>query len=346
MAKDHYLPAAFIGRFSKKNTGPARNRPIWVNNSRASKVIQTTPSNIGFKRGLYNLSNGKSIDGWGYEQQLNRVLNDIGKGKSISLDDYLRVAVPFVTGLFVRGKEFNVRYENIPTIKHLAESDLINPDNTNMSRAMRLQKMLTPVTSARWVVLHNHSNGIPILSNDLGLVPTMDMLTGDTGWAVPLDASTVLGVFPSKSRHIATFHSGSWWAQIEHVYPDPQMFIGINNEIAKTADEFVFGPTKESVESVVATREKQPDDFAYIMEWSWTKMFTGRELSQYDFHWYYLAGIAHKNVLPEGSKPYRFILEDVGMGEKWSPSIPLLPGDNNASTGITFEKNSLYLNLS
>lgn len=345
MAKDHYLPAAFIGRFSKKHTAPARSRPLWVNSHRAGKIIQTTPNNIGFKRGLYNLSNGKNIDKWGYEQQLNRVLNNIGKSKEISLDDYLRVAVPFVTGLFVRGKEFNTRYENMPTIKHLMDSNLINPDNTNMGRAMRLQKMLAPVVGARWVVLHNHANSMPILSNDLGLVPTVDMLTSDTGWAIPLDAYTVLGIFPSKSRRIATFHSGTWWAQVEHVYPDPQMFIGINNEIAKTASEFTFGPTRKSVEFTVATREKQPDDLAYIMEWSWAKMFTGRELTKYDFHWYYLAAIAHKNVLPEGAEPYRFTLEDVGIGEKWSPSIPLLPGDNNASTGIAFEKDSLYLDL-
>src|SRR5947209_6550054 len=115
MAKDHYLPAAFIGRFSQDTLGALRDRHIWVNNGKARKILKSTPASIGYKKGLYNLKDGSNIDKWDYESSLNITLTKISNRQQISLDDWLRIAVPFITGLFVRGKEFNRRYEAIPT---------------------------------------------------------------------------------------------------------------------------------------------------------------------------------------------------------------------------------------
>src|SRR6266702_1208123 len=200
MAKDHYLPAGFIGRFSSDTTGAYRDRRLWTYNSKAGKTLNTAASAIGYKKGLYNLHDGKTVDKWDYEGPLNRVLDDIAQSKEITLDDWVRIAVPFVTGLFVRGKEFNERYENMPLIKGLADN--LNPDNTNGSRILRLQRQLAPVMAARWVVLHNADPNTAIISNDLGLVLTQDATTKAVGWAIPLDPKTVLGIFPQKMRVI------------------------------------------------------------------------------------------------------------------------------------------------
>lgn len=346
MSRHHYLPAGFIGRFANGTSQPTRNRCIAVKIVKTHKVHTTTPARIGAKKGLYNLTNGQNIDKWKYENQLQRVLDSIASGQPLMLDDYLRVAVPFVTGLFVRGKEFNIRYENIPVIKHATEQHLIHADNTNMSRTMRLQKLLSPVLAARWVVLHNTNDRYPIISNDLGLTMTLDMLTGDTGWAIPLDTRTILGLFPRKERHIATYHSGVWYADIEHLYPAGDIFHDLNAQIALNAYEFVFGPNKELFESLRVSAAKQPDDLAYIMEAPWARMFTRDEYNRHDFEWFYAAAIANKNITPFGNEKYIFKLEDVGFGSnKWSPTMVIIPG-GQTQTGITFREDKLHIDLS
>lgn len=343
MAKHHYLPAAFIGRFSDQTVGPMRDRMIWVNNSMAGKIMQTTPSGIGFKRGLYNLSDGRDIDHWQYEANLGHVLDDIAQGHDISLDDYIRVAVPFVAGLFVRGREFNQRFEGMPMIKHLKENDLLNADNTNISRSIRLQRLLAPVASAHWKILHNQPGQPPLVSNDIGLVPTKNLETGDIGWAIPLDTRTILGIFPCKKRRIADFTSHQWRVQMDHLSPNPAIFVGFHEQLAKSANEFVFGPTRQSVAAVAAGHSKQPEDLAIIMEGAWNDLFSGADLRKHEFEWHYLAAIANKNVSPHADEMYVFQLEDVGL-TKWSPPILMLSGDD-PKTGISFEGNELYLDL-
>jgi hypothetical protein len=345
MAKDHYLPAAFIGRFSDETTERRRNRSIWIHNGKANKILVTTPSAVGYKTGLYNLANGTDIDKWSYEDSLNRVLGRISEGKVLSLDDYLRVAVPFVTGLFVRGKEFNKRYEEMPTIKHLAESDLINTDNTNMSRIIRLQRMLAPVTTARWVVLHSTA-AQPVISNDLGLTLTKNLANGEIGWAIPLDKQTILGIFPLKRRSIAYYEHCVWTANIEHLYPDPSMFEGINEQIAKSASEFVFGPTRESVAGVQPSITKSAEDLAIVMEAGWNEVFERKEYAAHERDWQYLSAIANLNLNPRNALRYEFKVTDLDIKNKWFPTLYFMPSDRTLSpSGIEFSTNEMYLNM-
>lgn len=345
MAKDHYLPAAFIGRFSQDTSGALRNRHIWVNNGKAGKILSTTPSSIGYKKGLYALKNGSDIDKWNYEGLLNRVLTDISNSKQISLDDWLRVAVPFVTGLYARGKEFNKRYEAIPTIKHLTEQNLVNPDNTNGARAMRLQRLLGPVTAARWVVLHSTAK-TPIITNDLGLTLTKNLADGDIGWAIPLDRQTVLGIFPRKLRNIGSWDGERWYANIEHLHPVPEVFSGINVEIAKSASEFVFGPTRESVKAVTPASDKKAEDLAIIMEARWNEVFSRKEYVAHAKDWEMLSAIANLNLDIDRALTYNLNLEDLDLKHKWSPPIYFIPANLTPfPSGVGFYHDQMILNL-
>lgn len=326
MAKDHYLPAGFIGRFSSDTTGAYRDRRLWTYNVKAGKTLNTTASAIGYKKGLYNLRDGRTVDKWDYEGPLNRVLDDIANSKDVTLDDWVHIAVPFITGLFVRGKEFNERYENMPMMKEFMKSGMVNPDNTNGSRIMRLQRQLSPVMAARWVVLHNSDPKNPIISNDLGLVLTQDASTGAVGWAIPLDPKTVLGIFPQKIRHIARYDGATWYANIEHLSPPATMFKGMSEQIARASREFIFGARESDVNANkkhtgVEAEEKMP----IIMERPWAQMFSREELVAHEAEWQTVAGLANLNLSPDEVLKHEFSLEDLDIENKWSPPIVLFP---------------------
>lgn len=67
MSKDHYVPAALIGRFSNETSLPARRRRIYV--ARADKVFPARPEDVGYRRNLYTLDPGPA------GPDVDRVLN-------------------------------------------------------------------------------------------------------------------------------------------------------------------------------------------------------------------------------------------------------------------------------
>ena len=347
MAKDHYLPAGFIGRFSSDTTRAYRDRRLWMYNVKARKVLPTAASAIGYKKGLYNLHDGSNVDKWDYEGPLNRVLDDVASGKDVTLDDWVHIAVPFITGLFVRGKEFNERYENIPMMKELMKSGKLNPDNTNSSRIIRLQRQLAPVMGARWVVLHNSDPQTPIISSDLGLVLTRDASTGAVGWAIPLDSKTVLGIFPQKVRHIARHTGSTWYTNIEHLTPPVAMFKGINEQIARASKEFIFGIDESGMEANRShTGVEAEEKMSVIMEGPWAQMFSRKELVAHETEWQIVAGLANLNLSPTEVPKHKFSLEDLDLQNKWSPPIVLFPANLTPfPSGLGVHSNDMVLAL-
>lgn len=346
MAKDHYLPAGFIGRFSSDTAGAYRKRRLWVYNWKASKTLNTAAGAIGYKHGLYNLHGGKTIDKWGYEGPLNRVLDDLVQGKEITLDDWVRIAVPFVTGLFIRGKEFNERYESLPLIKVAAGR--LTPDNTNGSRILRLQRQLAPVMAARWVVLHPVGLGAtPFISNDLGLVGTLNAVTNAVGWAIPLDPKTLLGIFPQKMRAIGRFDSGVWRANIEHVSPPAALLQGMNEQIARTSQEFIFGASKADVDAYKQdTGVEAVDQMPFVMEYAWAKTLSYRELAAHAEDWWRVASIANLNLSPDQALNHHFGLKDLDIENKWVPPMVFLSiNTTEFPSGVGFHGDDMLLNL-
>jgi hypothetical protein len=347
MAKHHYLPAAFIGRFSFSTATHMREREVWTYNNKSKKLLPVTPAAIGYRKGLYNLSGGQAVDKWEmYENQLGRVLDSLAHADKVTLDDWIHVAVPFVAGLFVRGKEFNERYESMPVIKGLQQNGLISQDNTNGSRILRLQRQLSPVVAARWVVLHNQGD-LSLVSNDLGLMLTQNLENGEAGWAIPIDTKTILGIFPRKFREIAAYRDGSWYANIEHLYPNPTILSDFNRQIASSATDFIFGPDENSVKPLTKYVDDEGPDLPALMEGAWANIFSREELTAHDADWRTIASIANLNLTPEAAFEHQFSLNDLDLKNKWFPPMLFLSVNLTAfPSGVGFHNNKMYLNLS
>lgn len=343
VAKHHYIPAAYIGRFSSQAQGPTRERLITVFNLKSDSIRTVKASNIGARKNIYNLTDG-DIDNWdAYETGIPRVLDQICQGDEISLDDWVHIAVPFVTGLFVRGREFNERYESRPDIADLMGKMALSSDNTNLGRTFEMSRLLAPVMAARWTVLHGYSHP-NLVSNDRGLAATQDSSTGDVGWVIPLDKDTALGLFPQKQRLIASWTDGSWIAELDHRnLSTSDSFEDLNRKLAACCSEFFYGSSEFLVKPLHAHAAKTIDP-VWLMEASWRQISSQQRIA-HERDWYTLSTIAAEDVTPSDIPDFN-PSKHFGANNRWSPQYYLLPTNLSCfPSGVSVSGSKLNLTL-
>lgn len=154
------------------------------------------------------ISSGTSVDPLlhGYEPGLPDAMDLLEQATPIDLVTWLRILVPYVAGIFVRGHDFISRFMNRPVVEAAGEFNTV--DNANGARFIEFERMLAPVCCARWVVLHKNF-GESFVLNDLGVTGTFDKITGERGWVLPIGKSSVLGVFPRRSARWRTMKKAS-----------------------------------------------------------------------------------------------------------------------------------------
>ena len=118
----HYLPAAFLRRFSADAKKSARSRPLWVRSLAAARSHVSSASKVGGEIGLYDVDDDslgpeRTLDfAWGYESFVPGALDALEqRDQPPDARGWLFGAVPFVAGLFARGPEFQNEFaERLP----------------------------------------------------------------------------------------------------------------------------------------------------------------------------------------------------------------------------------------
>lgn len=353
MAKDHYIPAAYIGRFSGKSKGRARERPIAVYNVRSKTIRTVKASSIGARKGMYKLVEGDrdesqlndDIDNWAaYETSIPRVLDQICNREGISLDDWVHVAVPFVTGLFVRGREFDTRYESRPGMaESMQKGDVLRAAIINGGRALEMCRLLAPVMAARWTIIRGPSH-CRLISNDRGLAATQDRNTGQLGWVVPLDKNTALGIFPQTERVLARWTGTDWTAHLVHGELSPSdTFDDLNRKLATCCNEFIYGCSEALMKPLRKHAVKQVDP-EWLMEFNWAQISRQQRVA-HERDWYTVSKIAATNMPPDNVRDYDFS-DRMGANDRWSPPIYWIPSNlSSFPPGISVSRSSLKLTL-
>jgi len=224
MAKHHYLPAALIGGFSADSSRPLRERVVWVRRRGVSRAFHNSAENLGYVRDLYTLieDHGQPPDmidrAWRvYEPGLPDGIAALidSHARPLRADVWTRVLVPFAVGLFVRGPEFNRRFETrlVPIIG--TTSTFFTPtritDNTNQARLFEMQRLMFPIVTAEWTVVHCTGSGIAITS-DVGYCLMRHLQGGGVGYAIPLRPDAVLVL---RTRSEITFTNRAASGRVE-----------------------------------------------------------------------------------------------------------------------------------
>ncbi len=328
MPLHHYLPASFLARFSTDSeTEPARDRFLIIGDKKNQRSFKARAHKVGCIRNLYTLTDYSTdpemIDQtWAeYERKLPAAIESLIQ-RNVDAEAWLRVLVPFVACMLVRGPNFSERFNlRFTSMGSETLSELLSNDNANRARLMELQRLLGFVATAKWIVISRQGKE-KLITNDLGYSPFFNPIYGDIGMAIPLDRNTILAVIPLIEDHPILREEANNWVPIIH-YSDmmelPQAnYDQINNGIAKTADRFIFGSDEETIkEYLIGTTQSSVSlesiDFGFP---------GGKFARAHEFTWHRLVSAINKS--PSDKKGWNFPLDWGAITSGWY-SLPFLP---------------------
>ena len=319
MPLHHYLPATFLASFSTdSSTSPRRNRHLYVGNKQSGHVFRTRAAKVGAENNLYTLvaaaDDPEMVDKvWsGYEGKLHEAIELLIAGK-VDAKTWVRVLVPFVSCMFVRGPDFDERFgRRMSALGADTEPELLSEDNTNHARLIELQRLLGPIAVAKWIVIRMKGQK-PLITNDLGYAPFSNTGTMEAGIAIPLNPSHVLAVIPREQGRIAVVRSGRWVPDIEYVDNALDNQEGLNRALSSMTRRFIFGPDKETVSEEL----QEPGSSSVLLEPGDLGFIAPRRARAYELTWHRLAVALKRD--PSDIDSWDFPLDWKELAEDWAP---------------------------
>jgi hypothetical protein len=254
----HYLPAAFLGRFSADTKKSPRSRPLWVRSLAAPRSHVSSASKVGGDIGLYDVDDDslgpeKTLDyAWGYESFVPRALDALElRDPQLDARGWLLGAVPFVAGLFARGPEFQKEFAERLPAELRKNSPHLGPNSATGARLVDLQILLAPILAARWAVVHFPGDA-ELITSDRGYALTTTPGGGLPSYAIPIGRHAALVVTPRDRGTLIRWSDESWVVDIAHFDADLSEAEGLNHAIGGFARQAVFGPSQEAVDKVGA----------------------------------------------------------------------------------------------
>ncbi len=261
MARDHLIPAVLIGQFAipEDFTKKARDRGIYASTKNKRITERRRVEKIGFATNFYDhppLPSGIAAgETWNaYEDQIPAATIEVTKAGPFPLIDswiWLKVLVPLVAGLYVRGVDFT-------PAKRVGHFDVngvlmpISPNNENAARMPEHIRLMAPLMGAQWTIIRRAANSKPFLISDLGYGLVAHGLRKDgspriNGIMVPLTPDVAVQV---ERRHpgpraIAVGVGGNWKTPMRAQTMTASEVDAFNRGVCRNASDFVAGPTSD-----------------------------------------------------------------------------------------------------
>lgn len=319
MPLHHYLPATYLGEFSHDNTTmPRRKRILAVGDKEIGDTRLDPAKNIAAINNLYTLVEAKKdpeiIDEiWGkYESNLSIAIEELIE-RRINGATWARILVPFVSAMLVRTRGFDARFTK--RLKNLGiPDDILTADNTNYARAMELQRLLGPVSVAKWTVFQISGEG-SLITNDIGYAPFADEPTREIGIAIPLNKTHILSIVPKDERVICSINNDDWVPNIRYITLFEDNHRQFNQVIVATAERFIFGPDELTIDEYLhppAIHKDRPSPMALGFP-------SGKMSLAHEFTWHRLVPALERK--PSESKDWDFRLDYEQLSKGWYPPI-------------------------
>jgi len=294
---NHWLPSAYLARFSTDQHGRSRGRTLYTLDRGQDEPRRTAAGRVAVETNRYILD--LQPDRWQidrdwdyYETRLSQALDTLTELRcaptsSFDAMTWLTVLVPFAAAAFVRSPDFDRRYSrrigspsaageyrlalyenqlddwftnDEPTPPPLASPtrDELN-DNLNTSRLAEWQRLLVPVLTANWTILHSAPSAEPYILSDMGY------LTGGPK-AIPLCMATIplgphhaLGLGFRWTKEVCYGSAGRWKTRINHLDVPNDFVAMINREVARTAESTVIAGAPDILAAVKSALAEQPN---------------------------------------------------------------------------------------
>lgn len=286
MARDHFIPAAFLGRFSDDEERDSRRRRLSVMRSKAFRPHQSRAETIGFTNSLYDIGFDTSFSHHGekfvdalwdeYEDRLPAALDMLVEG-SCDLDHWINVLVPFIGSLLVRDRWYALRLANA----HRRDNADVGPEclddfafdktNMNMNRIIGRNRFIGRLLVSDWVVGESSND---LCTSDLGYALLLDQVKNEgkvqdrVSVLVPVSKRTFLVIRPEPSVRLLEWHGGRWGRRLNRFVPESFDATELNTLIARCAQDFIAG-SEEAVTSIdpsiIATNS--PDELQSMQEY-------------------------------------------------------------------------------
>lgn len=316
VARHHFVPASVIGLFSEDNQPRRRKRPIACTRIGAPKAWLDLPENVLWESDLYSAPglrywpDGNAPEGeadwvdqaWtGFESLIAPAIELLERREQLDAATWLNALVPWVASIFVRGRDFG------PRLLARAPAGLFDQKDSkariNQARLLEMQRILAPVATAQWRVIHA-SRGAQYINNDLNVAPCirpeLDGIPRAEGWTIPMSRTMVLQIFPAVTREVLRCRAdGTWMSMMEHHDAIPRLVDQSNRAIAIGAREMIIGPNKELVEryrdilGAATSAGVHPRGYDVMDGWVQIPAAVRRE---HEFDWHRLCTVAAQPV--------------------------------------------------
>ena len=274
----------------------------------------------------------------GYESHLHLAIQQLIDG-TVDAETWARTLVPFVTGLLVRGPDFNERFEQRAIIQ-AARPFLDAPDhNTNMARAFEMQRLLGPIMVGEWCVATVPGNE-KLITNDIAFVPFGLVGSNKTGIAIPLDHKHLLGVFVRTRGPVAFAKEQRWYPCIHYLELDKTDIPGLNTAVAVWAKRFVFGSDRKCIEQYVPPTHNplstpEPGALGFIF---------GKLGAIHQYTWHRFVSVLNKPINSEDAFTFPICWAEVEHKERWSPVV-LVPLGRPPFCAPSFSRKGNMINI-
>lgn len=338
----HYVPAAFLGRFSSSTTGRSRRRKLWVQDASAAAPYETKAEKLATEIGLYDvddetLGTAATADiAWGYEGFLTPALDALTDAEgTLDAKSWIRGVVPFIAGLFVRGPEFQDEFAR-RIAPALPEIGIDPASNATAARLIDLQTLLAPIMASRFCVLH-FTDSVELITSDRGyaLTGTPDGL--EHAYIIPIDRHIALTVVPREAGEPLRWESGAWRAEVEHRCCTDAEAPALNRAVGAFAIKSVYGPSRDVVEAVGGAVAEAPAPTASFFP----------ALDPVSHLYDYFRFLAAITTSPEGAAAAAAMLDwSLVRGQDWSaPVIVECLFPDRAEGGVSVVGDRLRIDL-
>ncbi len=275
MAKDHYLPASWIGQFSEPADQPLahRDRKVFLARRGSLRVLPQAARAVGFRKNLYAIKTPlvptltTADQRWAmYEPRIPAAIAELAASdtQSLTLETWFRTLVPMVAGAFVRTLDYgDIAPANVARVWPEGLPDGVVVDS-NMDRLIDHQILMGLLLYCRWGLIRSSAGELVL--PDTGVAPAV-MRKGQVGMVFPLTPRLAVTITRGPGNLRAIWADGRWVMAGFTAQTDPDVLESVIRSAITCARSAVFTADERSAAAAAELLQEPRSTFLASPRW-------------------------------------------------------------------------------